>query len=190
MYNYLIYSLSCWGGSLNYYMYWFKALIHAYCYKGLGQKYVFMSVNIYIWGCINWTFSVIDIIFFAMMVKSEGHPSLLYLLGVWRYTVCTHIEPFGTRLSVRYALQTNWFVQLILTYLENKRTSNVWNRVMFSVPLRSTRQPKRCTRQRAVWSVITSPGWGASKDDDDLRWWDTVKNIICNIKRIWHFQLK
>ncbi len=50
---------------------------------------------------------------------------------------------------------------------------------MFSVPLRSTRQPKGRNRQRAVCPVITSPCWGASKDDDLVSM--IVRNIVKNI---------
>ncbi len=62
------------------------------------------------------------------------------------------------RLSVRCALQTERFVGLILLVWKIKELKVC----EISVPLRSTTQPKRRNRQRAVCPVITSPCWGES----------------------------
>ncbi len=86
-------------------------------------------------------------------LKSISCCLMLEWLKTLKYLNCNdthiHIELFGTRLSVRYALQTERFVGLILLHLENKRALSVWN-IMFSVPLRSTTQPKQRNRQHAV----------------------------------------
>ncbi len=115
-------------------------------------------------------------------------------LHIYIYYGCNdtrmHIEPFSTKLSVRYALQTERFFGLILLRLENKRAWSVWN-IMFSVPLHSTTQHKWRNRQRAVCPVITSSCWGASTDGDLVSTIEILSktSIIGNIKRIWHFQL-
>ncbi len=50
------------------------------------------------------------------------------------------IEPFGTRLSVRYALQTKRFVGLILLHLENKSLKCVKYNILSATALNNTAQ--------------------------------------------------